>query len=61
MNVYGTKGTARVWAHLSTGSGFEYQSSLRSLAGFWDQQRWLTGDFSGEGIDDLVNVYGKAQ
>ena len=65
VNVYGRKKPdgkleARAWVHLSTGSGFEQQSSLQTFAGFWDTQRWLVGNFDGddEGKGDLVNVYG---
>lgn len=59
VNVYGKDGTARLWVHRSTGSGFEYQSSLQSMAGFWPQQKWMVGDFDADGRDDLVNVYDK--
>ncbi len=62
VDVYGAdvdgKETATAWVHLSTGSGFEYRSSVDRLAGFWDTQRWLVGDFNGDGRDDLVDVYG---
>ena len=63
VNLYGSKGDdeqekARAWVHLSTGSGFEYRSSFQTLAGFWDNQKWLAGDFNGDGMDDLVNLYG---
>jgi hypothetical protein len=57
VNVYDKDGKARVWVHRSTGSGFAYQTSLQTMAGFWDEQRWMTGDFNGDGRDDLVNVY----
>ncbi len=59
VNVYGNNGDARAWVHRSTGSGFEFQTSFDTFAGFWDAQHCLTGDFSGDGADDLVNVYGK--
>ncbi|ERN42640.1 hypothetical protein KR51_00006710, partial [Rubidibacter lacunae KORDI 51-2] len=41
VNVYGRNGDARAWAHLSNGSGFEYESSFNTFAGFWESQRWL--------------------
>ncbi|MCP4407998.1 MAG: VCBS repeat-containing protein, partial [Gammaproteobacteria bacterium] len=64
LNVYGRKKPdgkieARAWVHRSTGSGFEQKTSLQTLAGFWDSQRWLVGDFNGDGKDDLLNVYGR--
>ncbi|MEO1347956.1 MAG: hypothetical protein AAFW84_04030 [Cyanobacteria bacterium J06635_15] len=48
----------RAWGHLSNGAGFEYKSSFDTFAGFWDSQHLLTGNFDGDGKDDLVNVYG---
>ena len=60
VNVYGNSGQARAWVHESTGDGFEYKSSFTTLAGFSSSQRWLVGDFNGDGRDDLVNVYGNS-
>jgi hypothetical protein len=61
VNLYGNSaGNTRAWLHLSTGSGFEYQSNLQTLAGFWDTQKWVVGDFNGDGKDDLVNLYGNS-
>ncbi len=31
--------------------------SKQTLAEYWDTQKWLTGDFNGDGKDDLVNIY----
>jgi hypothetical protein len=62
VNVYGNEeNKARVWLHLSTGTGFEFQSSLQTMADFADSQKWLAGDFNGDGRDDLVNVYGNEE
>ena len=33
----------------STGLGFEVESKLQTLAGFWDEQKLLIGDFNGDG------------
>lgn len=60
VNIYGNAGRARAWVHLSTGTGFEYQSSFTVLAGFSLSQQWQIGDFDGDGRDDLVNIYGNA-
>ena len=32
VNIYDANGNARAWQHLSTGSGFEYQSNLETVA-----------------------------
>ncbi len=66
VNVYGRTQAdgsqqARAWVHLSTGAGFEYQSGFTTFAGFWNAQAWLVGDFNGDGLDDLINVYGRSQ
>ncbi len=50
---------ARAWVHASTGNGFEQKTSLQTLAGFWDSQRWLVGDFNGDDKDDLLLIYGR--
>ena len=62
MNVHGEKENdgnvkAKAWLHLSTGSSFEYNSNFQTLADFSDQQKWLSGDFNGDGKEDLVNLY----
>ena len=58
VNIYGHDGRATVWTHYSRGEdGFEYQSTFQRMAGFWDSQKWLSGDFNGDGYDDLVNLY----
>ncbi len=49
--------TATAWVHLSTGAGFDYRSSVDRLAGFWDSQSWLIGDFNRDGTSDLVDLY----
>ena len=28
--------------------------------GFWDSQKWVSGDFNGDGKDDLANVFNNA-
>lgn len=52
---------AALWTHLSNGDGFEYKSTYQRMAGFWDSQKWLVGDFNDDErdeMDDLINVYG---
>lgn len=42
----------------STGSGFVHQNSYVLDAGFWQGQHWETGDLDGDGVSELVLVYG---
>lgn len=61
--VYKGKGKASTFTFSSTGSSstvptFEQTNFKRLGAGFWDDQIWVTGNFSGDSADDLVLVYG---
>lgn len=61
VNLYeGANQKTRVWLHLSTGAGFENFSNLQMFGGFSGPQKWLAGDFNGDGRDDLVNIYGNS-
>jgi D-alanyl-D-alanine carboxypeptidase len=60
--VYGhAKHGATAWIYTSNGSSFEITRRQRLGAGFWETQRWQTGDFNGDGLDDLLLVYGHAK
>lgn len=60
--VYGhAKHGATAWIYTSNGSGFDISRRQRLGAGFWEAQRWQTGDFNGDGLDDLLLVYGHAK
>ncbi|MDJ0733997.1 MAG: hypothetical protein QNJ47_07935 [Nostocaceae cyanobacterium] len=41
-------------AHLSSGSNFNIQRWTTQQGGFWDAQKWVSGDFNGDGKDDLA-------
>ena len=43
--------------HASTGSSFGIQRWATRRGGFWDTQRWLSGDIDGDGKADMVNVF----
>jgi hypothetical protein len=43
--------------HRSTGSSFTNGRWATQQGGFWDAQKWLAGDFDGDGLTDLANVF----
>ncbi|MCP4133759.1 MAG: hypothetical protein GY754_22515 [bacterium] len=54
----GLNDLATVWTHTSKGNGtYNSQSADRLSAQFWDSQWWLTGDFNGDGYDDIMLMY----
>ena len=58
VHIYGNDGKARAMVHLSTGMGFEAQSSFTPFNdNFTASGRWLIGDFEGNGMDDLVHIF----
>ena len=50
-------GLASIDVHRSTGSSFEIARWATAQGGFWDAQQWLSGDFDGDGRDDLTKVF----
>ncbi len=58
--VFNDSNQATVDVHLSNGSGFTIGRWATQQGGFWNEQKWLTGDFNGDGRDDLVNVFNDA-
>jgi hypothetical protein len=56
-NIFDDFGQISIDVHLSTGSAFKWQRWESRQGGFWDAQKWLAGDFDGNGTDDLVNVF----
>ena len=55
--VFNDQGSASIDVWLSTGSTFEPQRWATQQGGFWDTQKWLAGDFDGDGRADLANVF----
>jgi Matrixin len=51
---------ANIDVHLSNGSSFGIQRWATDQGGFWDAQKWLAGDFNGDGKTDLAKVFGGA-
>ncbi|MBN4005224.1 matrixin family metalloprotease [Nostoc sp. LPT] len=50
-------GLASIDVHLSSGSDFLPQRWGTGQGGFWDTQQWLSGDFNGDGKDDLAKAF----
>jgi len=57
-NVFNDGGLASIDVHLSNGSSFNIQRWATQQGGFWDAQKWIVGDFNGDGRADLANVFG---
>ena len=55
--VYIEKGKASIDVHLSGSGAFKPQRWAMQQGSFWDEQKWLAGDFNGDGKDDLAKVY----
>src|SRR5262245_41302759 len=56
-NVFNDGGLASIDVHLSTGAAFGIARWATRQGGFWDQQKWIAGDFNGDGRADLANVF----
>ena len=56
--VFNDSGYSTVDLHLSTGSSFAIQRVITRQGGFWDTQKWMVGDFNGDGKVDIVRVFG---
>ncbi|WP_392532062.1 S8 family serine peptidase [Nostoc sp. C117] len=59
-NVFNDGGQASIDVHLSNGSSFTNQRWATQQGGFWNQQKWVVGDFNGDGRDDLAKVFNDA-
>lgn len=55
--VFNDGGSASIDVHLSTGSSFGMARWATRQGGFWDAQKWLAGDFNGDGKADLANAF----
>jgi 2',3'-cyclic-nucleotide 2'-phosphodiesterase (5'-nucleotidase family) len=55
--TFNDNGLASVDVHPSNGSSFAMQRWATQQGGFWDQQQWLTGDFNGDGKDDVAKAF----
>jgi len=50
-------GLASIDVHLSSGGSFGIARWATRQGGFWDAQKWVAGDFNGEGKDDLAKSF----
>ncbi|WP_121971033.1 hypothetical protein [Leptolyngbya sp. BC1307] len=50
-------GLASVDVHRSEGAAFAIERWATAQGGFWDAQQWLSGDFDGDGKDDLAKAF----
>lgn len=58
-NVFYDGGLNSIEVHVSTGSSFVRERWQTQGGGFWDSQKWIAGDFNGDGKDDIANVFGE--
>ena len=50
-------GLGTVDVHVSNGSSFSMQRWATGQGWFWDAQKWVVGDFNGDGKDDLAKAF----
>jgi serralysin len=55
--VFVDAGLASIDVHLSTGSSFVMQRWATRQGGFVDAQKWLAGDFNGNGLRDVGKAF----
>jgi subtilisin family serine protease len=56
-NIFNEGGEASIDVHLSNGSSFGTARWATRQGGFWDQQKWVSGDFNADGRADLANIF----
>jgi len=55
--VFNDYGLASIDVHLSSGKGFTMERWTTGEGGFWHGQKWLVGDFNGDGKDDMGKAF----
>ena len=55
--VFNDGGLASIDVHISNGSSFSMQRWATKQGGFWDAQKWVSGDFNGDGKDDFAKAF----
>jgi|GEM_PF-1949579 len=57
-NYYGWKYGAYIDVHKSNGSGFTLSRWGNNQGGYWNEQKYVAGDFNGDKKDDIAKIYG---
>lgn len=57
VNIFNDGGLMSTDVHMNNGTGSQMQRWETKVGGFWDTQKWATGDFNGDRKDDLVNIF----
>jgi hypothetical protein len=52
--------TASIDVHVSAGSKFDMVRWATRQGGYWETQRWFTGDFNGDGKTDFAKIFDDA-
>jgi len=55
--VFNDQGYASIDVHASSGTNFSMTRWVTRQGGYWDTQKWLSGDFNGDGKDDFAKVF----
>lgn len=55
--VFDHEGRASIDVHLSSGSAFSISRWATRQGDFWDKQKWMTGDFNGDGLTDFAKAF----
>jgi hypothetical protein len=55
--AFNERGKGSIDVHISNGSSFTMQRWTTRQGGFWNEQQWFTGDFNGDGMDDVAKAF----
>ena len=58
--VFSDSGQATIEVHLSTGAGFTRPGGPPGRAASWSAQKWVAGDFDGDGKADVASVFAES-
>ena len=57
MKAFSDAGGTTMDLFVSSGSSFSYSRAITSTGGHWGGQRFVAGDFNGDGCDDVVKIW----